>query len=208
LQPERGAIAILAVGLRKVTQHSDDMSQADLTAPRHRTDRVVHAFLHGCIDVVRRRDSLVDGVGRLVHQHRDRPRHREPRHIGKHGYLLPEQDKEADRLAQVCFAGLRRRSESDAGTGRKVEREVEQHQRLANQGRPFGRGASVAEGNRMAVDADEPFPRTTLDAGLSVALQQDREPFCGTEITFDVNPARLQAVAASLLRGGSRAPSR
>ena len=76
------------------------------------------------------------------------------------------------------------------------QRQVEQHHRLANNGRTFRRGASVAEGDRVSVDADEPVPRSTLDAGLSFALEQIREPFCGTETALDVNPPKRQPVAA------------
>ena len=151
------------------------MPEADPTAPRHRTDRVVDAFLHGGVDVVGRGDALVDGIGRLVDQHRDGTRHREPRHVGKHRDLLAEQDEQADRLAQVLVAGLRRRSESDAGAGSEVERQVEQHHRLADQAERSVAVRPSLRAMRVSVDADEPVPRPTLDAGLSFALEQIRE---------------------------------
>src|SRR5438552_12844508 len=66
LQPQRGAIAVFAVGPRKVMQHLRDPLEPDASTPSQRADRVVDALLHRGIDIVGRRDALVHCIGRLV----------------------------------------------------------------------------------------------------------------------------------------------
>ena len=122
--------------------------------------------------------------------------------------FLPSAANRPIALRQMLVAGLQRRGERDARAGRVVEREVEQHDRLARGGRAIGGGAPVAQRDGEAVDAQQAVPSHPLDRDLVLAAQQVDQRRGRPEVAFDPHGARRLVPAPASSGSGRAAPSR
>ena len=113
---------------RKIGQCVANGGYANRVGPRERSARIVDALLHREVDRLRRGDTLHDGVGGLVGQHRDDAQHRKPGNVVETGYGEAGRLQRADGRDKGGVAAGIRAGDREPGSCRIVECQVVEHE--------------------------------------------------------------------------------